>query len=54
MTSFLTAVVACVLITLTAAIVMKSYQRDAAEGYSTMSVRQSSESKTQESALKGM
>ena len=54
MTSFLTAVVACILIALTAGIVMKSYQKEAAEGYSTASVRQSPESESQNSRLKGM
>jgi hypothetical protein len=51
MTSFLTAIVACILIALTAGIVMKSYQKDAAEGYSTSSVRQSPESETQDRRL---
>ncbi len=54
MNAFLTAIVACVLITVTAGIVMKSFQKEAAEGYSTVHVRQSPESETQNSALKGM
>ena len=54
MNAFLVAIVACLLIALTGGIVMQAYQKDAAQGYSTSSVRQSPESETQYSDLKGM
>ncbi len=54
MTAFLSAVVACVLLALTGGMVMKAYQKDSAEGYSTVNVRQSEEAATQNSDLKGM